>query len=105
MSNKHQRWLPEEDSILITKVKANPQNLNFAFIQANEILDRSVGACANRWYTVLSKKYKENPDNVCFAIFSRERQGINRKNCRVPSTVQKNKNVWKAIINFVKGLV
>jgi len=104
MSNKNKKWTSAEDSKLIAQVKANPQNLKLAFDKASSELKRTHGACSNRWYTVLSKSYKDNPDAVCFAVFSKKRYGVNRKNCREESSVSTNRGIWNYIVNFIKKL-
>lgn len=102
MVKKNQRWTSAEDSKLIAQVKVSPENLTEAFQRAARELKRTTGACSNRWYTVLSKSYKDNSDAICFAVFSKEKYGVNRKNCKVESSERNNHSVWKFIVNFIK---
>ena len=102
--SKNRKWTSAEDSKLIAQVKVSPQNLKAAFNRASKELKRTTGACSNRWYTVLSKSYKDNPDAVCFAVFSKKNYGVNRKNCNNETTISANKGIWNSIINFIKKL-
>lgn len=103
-TNNSKRWTSEEDNILLAAVKGYPQNLKKAFEIVGERIGRSKTACSARWYCTLSKTYKDNPKNVCFAIFSSNKYGINRKNCKQISTTRVNRSVWRSILNFIKIL-
>lgn len=104
MTKKNRKWTLAEDSKLVAQVKISPENLTEAFQRASRELKRTTGACSNRWYTVLSKSYKDNPDAVCFAVFSKKKYGVNRKNCKVDSSERNNHSVWTSIVNFIKRL-
>ena len=70
------RWTPEEDKRLLQQIRVFPQNLNKCFLIVSEVIGRSPGACANRWYTKLSK----DPANAVFLTVSSRHKIMNRKN-------------------------
>jgi hypothetical protein len=70
------RWTPQEDRRLLEQIKVFPQNLSKCFTIVSEVIDRSPSACANRWYTVLSK----DPANAAFLTVSSRHKILNRKN-------------------------
>lgn len=70
------RWTPKEDKILLTQVKAFPQNLNKCFITVAQQTGRTKGAVSLRWYTVLSKDKK----NLAFFTASPHAVTRNKKN-------------------------
>lgn len=90
-------WTEDEDRVLLSQVKANPQNLSLAFQLTSEEINRTKGAISNRWYTVLSKR--ENKDNTCFMTISKEMYGRNRKNLKEPIPAPEVSR-WRRILNF-----
>lgn len=75
MTNK-KRWTTTEDSIVVEQVRKSPTNLKQAFKEAARVTGRSVAACSQRWYTVLSK----DKSNACFITVSGQHKSLNRKN-------------------------
>ena len=75
MANK-KRWTTTEDSIVVEQVRKSPTNLKQAFKEAARVTGRSVPACSQRWYTVLSK----DKSNACFITVSGQHKSLNRKN-------------------------
>lgn len=75
MANK-KRWTTTEDSIVVEQVRKSPTNLKQAFKEAARVTGRSVLACSQRWYTVLSK----DKNNACFITVSGQHKSLNRKN-------------------------
>ena len=73
---KHKKWTTTEDSIVVDQVRKSPTNLTHAFKEAARVTGRSVTACSNRWYTVLSK----DKSNACFITVSGKHKSLNRKN-------------------------
>ena len=73
---KNKRWTSAEDTQVVDQVRKSPTNLKQAFREAARVTGRSVGACCNRWYTVLSK----DKANACFITVSGKHQSLNRKN-------------------------
>lgn len=63
-----------EDSVILEKVKENPQNLAEAFRQASKIIDRTPNAIQQHWDVVLKKKVKG------FSLKSDSTEIVNRKN-------------------------
>ena len=75
-SRKAKRWTEEEDKRLLQQIRVFPQNLSKCFIIVSEVIGRSPGACAARWYTHLSK----DPANAVFLTVSSKHKIMNRKN-------------------------
>lgn len=72
----HKRWTSAEDTQVVDQVRKSPTNLKQAFKEAARVTGRTVGACATRWYTVLSK----DKNNACFITVSGKHKALNRKN-------------------------
>ena len=73
---KHKKWTSAEDTQVVDQVRKSPTNLTQAFREAARVTGRSMTACSNRWYTVLSK----DKANACFITVSGKHQSLNRKN-------------------------
>lgn len=90
----NKRWTTAEDSIVVDQVRKSPTNLTQAFKTAARETGRTASACANRWYTVLSK----DKANTCFVTVSGKHSSINRKNGKgVPCT----KNIFTKILKLL----
>lgn len=72
MKNKY--WSDDDDRILISEVKKNPNNLTKAFEKVAKKLDRTPAACSQRWY---NNKHKFS---VCFMLVGKNGSSINGKN-------------------------
>lgn len=73
---KHKKWTSAEDTQVVDQVRKSPTNLKQAFKEAARVTGRSVSACGQRWYTVLSK----DKSNACFVTVSGQHKSLNRKN-------------------------
>ena len=78
------RWTNDEEQVIISKVKANPNNLQKAFREASLELNRSVISIHFHWY----KKNKHSnalKDRCghCFLTYGGKSLNINRKNVSV----------------------
>ena len=73
---KRKRWTSAEDTHVVDQVRKSPTNLKQAFKEAARVTGRSVSACSQRWYTVLSK----DKSNACFITVSGQHKSLNRKN-------------------------
>ena len=73
---KSKRWTSAEDTHVVDQVRKSPTNLKQAFKEAARVTGRSVPACSQRWYTVLSK----DKNNACFITVSSQHKSLNRKN-------------------------
>lgn len=94
MSRQCKKWTAEEDERILQQVRAFPQNLTKCFLIVSEVLDRTPGAVANRWYTVVSKK----PNATCFFTASPKHISKNRKNGEgVASTM----SIWKKLLRII----
>lgn len=92
--NKNKRWTDEEDARLLKQINAFPQNLSKCFNIVSEVTGRSPGACAARWYTVLSKR----EDVHLFFTASEKHISVNRKN----GVGRKNtKSIWRRLLRLL----
>ena len=73
---KRKKWTSAEDTQVVDQVRKSPTNLKQAFKEAARVTERSVSACSQRWYTVLSK----DKSNACFITVSGQHKSLNRKN-------------------------
>ena len=63
-----------EDSVILSCVQKNPQNLAKGFREASKIIDRTPNAIQQHWDVVLKKKVKG------FSLKSDSTEIVNRKN-------------------------
>ena len=75
---KHKKWTSAEDTQVVDQVRKSPTNLTQAFKEAARVTGRSIAACSNRWYLVLSK----DKNNACFITVSGKHKSLNRKNSK-----------------------
>jgi hypothetical protein len=95
---KYKRWTTTEDNVVVDQVRQSPTNLTQAFERATREIDRTASACANHWYTVLSK----DKANTCFVTVSGKHSSINRKNGKgMPCTQSIFTKILK-ILNIIK---
>lgn len=97
MSRQVRKWTEEEDNLLLRQVKASPQNLSQCFLMVAQNTDRTPGAVANHWYTVVSKR----PDAVCFFTASSHHVSKNRKNGKGVSC---STNIWHRLLHIIRNL-
>lgn len=78
------KWTNDEEQVVISHVKANPNNLRKAFREASLELNRSVGSIDLHWYTK-SKHSAALKDRCghCFLTYGGKSLNINRKNVSV----------------------
>lgn len=77
----HKRWTDDEEQVIISKVKNNPNNLCKAFREAASELNRTVISVTQHWYMKSATKsaLKDRCGN-CFFTYSNKSLNINRKN-------------------------
>lgn len=97
MSRQVRKWTEEEDELLLRQVRAFPQNLNRCFLMVAQNIDRSPGAVANHWYSVVSKR----PDATCFFTASAHHVSKNRKNGK---GVETNSSIWNRLLRIIRNL-
>lgn len=76
------RWTSDEEQVIISKVKANPNNLAKAFREASlELQGRTVCAITFHWYKS-STRQRALKDRCghCFLLYGSRTLNINRKN-------------------------
>lgn len=91
------KWTTAEEQRLLRQVRAFPQNLNRCFLMVSDEIGRTPGACANHWYTVLSKR----EENLCFFTASSKHVSKNRKN---GEGEESNLSIWRRLVNIIKSL-
>lgn len=81
MSTTKKRWTDDEEQVVISKVKANPNNLSKAFREASLEINRSAHNIKLHWYTKQRKRpaLKDRCGN-CFMTYGGKSLNINRKN-------------------------
>lgn len=80
----HRRWTDDEEQVVISKVKANPNNLSKAFREASLEIGRSVGSIIQCWYTKGRKKDAlKDRCGHCFLTYGGKSLNINRKNVHI----------------------
>lgn len=80
----HRRWTDDEEQVVISKVKANPNNLQKAFREASFEIGRSVDCITQHWYTKQRKRpaLKDRCGN-CFLTYGGKSLNVNRKNVHI----------------------
>lgn len=97
MERTHRKWTEEEDNLLLRQVRAFPQNLSKCFLMVAQNTDRTPGAVANHWYSVVSKR----PNVVCFFTASSKHIAKNRKNGK---GVKSTPNIWRKLLAIIRNL-
>ena len=93
----NKRWTSTEDTQVVDQVRKSPTNLKQAFKEAARVTGRSVTACSNRWYTILSK----DKNNACFITVSGKHKAFNRKNGKGTAC---NKSLFTRVLKLL-GIV
>lgn len=75
------KWTNDEEQVIISKVKANSNNLSKAFAEASSEIGRSVDCIRQRWYTKGRKRPAlKDRCGHCFLTYGGKSLNINRKN-------------------------
>lgn len=78
------RWTDDEEQVVISKVKANPNNLLKAFREASLEINRSAYSIKIRWYIKRGKKAAlKDRCGSCFMTYGGKSLNINRKNVHI----------------------
>lgn len=104
MAKSIKKWTQAEDKEIIKAIKRKPENLHAAFLAVSRKIGRSKSACAQRWYTYISKSNLSDVSNICFAICSRNKYAVNRKNPKKELPKEVRKTFWKSISDFFGSL-
>lgn len=82
ISKKRKSWTPDEEEILLQKIRDTPNNLTYAFEEAKkEMPRRTVRNIKDHWYGAL----KNNPETgAIFGMISARGAVANTKNMRRP---------------------
>lgn len=73
----YKRWTKEEELVILSNVKENPENLLKAFAIAAKKLNRSEASIRLRWYNRLKDSY-----SPVFMVYSNKKAIINGKNLK-----------------------
>lgn len=92
------KWTQQEDERLLRQVRVFPQNLHKCFHVVAEEIDRTPGAVANHWYSVLSKK----PGVIEFGTISSKHFARNRKN---GMGVEISSSIWRRFLHLIRAFV
>lgn len=75
------KWTDDEDKVIISKVKANPNNLSKAFREASLEISKSANNIRQHWYIKGGKRPAlKDRCGHCFLIYGGKSLNINRKN-------------------------
>ena len=81
------RWTDDEEQVVISKVKAKPNNLFKAFREASFEIGRSVDCITQRWYAKGRKKAAlKDRCGSCFMTYGGKFLNINRKNVHIDTS-------------------
>lgn len=89
------KWTEREDKILLEEIRKSPYNLRTCFMVAAKKTGRTVGATANHWYTVLSKR----EGVIELGTISSKHFAKNRKNGR---GVDITPSIWRRFLILIK---
>ena len=94
MQTHKKRFTKEEDLVILSEVKANPQNLSNAFRIASKKINRSFDSISLRWYSKLRKRNAH-----CFVLLGKSKYLTNMKNSNssIPIRQPKFKRILKII--------
>lgn len=82
--NTKRRWTNDEEQVIISKVKANPNNLAKAFREASLEIGRTVAAIEQYWYIKKGRRAAlKDRCGHCFLTYGGKSLNINRKNVSV----------------------
>ena len=84
MSITRKRWTDDEEQVIISKVKANPNNLSKAFKEASLEIGKSANNIRQHWYIKKGKKAAlKDRCGSCFMTYGYKSLNINRKNVSI----------------------
>lgn len=97
------KWSSNEEKVVITKVGANPYNLQKAFREASTEINRTPSSISYKWYRGgLREKYDK-----LFIIYGKQGTlNSNRKNIlssNSNNTIRTEKSKWIRILNILFG--
>ncbi len=104
MARTVKRWTVEEDKEILKAIKRRPDNLHAAFLEVARKIGRSEHACSQRWYKYVSKSNLSNVSNICFAICSKNKYAVNRKNPKEEMPKEVKLTFWQKICKFFSEL-
>lgn len=106
--NTRKRWTNDEEQVVISHVKANPNNLSKAFREASlELQGRTVCAITFHWYkdSTASRALKDRCGH-CFLTYGGKSLNINRKNVHVntsDNTITLSMDKLQQILDILLG--
>lgn len=80
----YHKWTDDEEKVIISKIKENPNNLSQAFKEASIELDRSIATIRQHWYIGTPKRPAlKSRCGCCFMTYGGKSLNINRKNVSI----------------------
>lgn len=98
MTTRKRRWTNDEDEVLITQVRSNPNNLAKAFRATSDIVGRSPHCVEQRWYT------KIRHTEVIFMTVSSKTKNTNTKvtlENKPNNTEEVQIPIWRRILRLL----
>lgn len=95
--NTVKKYTEYEDSVILEKIKENPQNLAESFRQASKLIDRTPNTIQQHWDTYLKKRVKG------FALKSDSTEVINRKNMPVKKELRGAEYHLNALVEILQA--
>ena len=92
------RWTNDEEQVIIAKVRRHSNNLQRAFKEAAEEIDRTEGAVEFRWYSKLRST------EVVFMTVSAKRKTVNTKNIiqgKQDTSEEVQLSIWRRILRLL----
>lgn len=91
-------WTNDEDVVIISHIKAHPENIRLALETAAAETGRTFAACQARWYTHISKHTDKY--HTCFVTISKGKYAKNRKTVKTAIPEHSNSSIWARILSF-----
>lgn len=97
----NRRWTNDEEKVVISKVEANPYNLQKAFREASTEIDRTPIAIGWRWH---QGGLREKSDKLFVTYGRKGTLNSNRKNVSSntsDNTIRTRKSKWRRILDIL----
>ena len=95
------RWTNDEEKVVISKVEANPYNLQKAFREASTEIDRTPAAIGWKWH---QGGLREKSGKLFMTYGKNGTLNSNRKNVSIKTsdnTIRTRKSKWRRILDIL----
>lgn len=90
------KWTDEEEQVLISQVRNNPNNLSRAFRATSDVIDRSSHSIEQHWYT------KTRHLEPVFMTVGSKTMNVNSKNTvKYNNTERVKLPIWRRILRLL----